>query len=63
MKKFKCEDMMCMHCVGRIQKGLEDAGIAHSVDLDTKTVTVNEDGDGAKAAEILDDLGFTPVEL
>ncbi|MEY8338359.1 heavy-metal-associated domain-containing protein [Lachnospiraceae bacterium 62-35] len=63
MKQFKCEDMMCMHCVGRIDKGLEAENISHGVDLDTKTVTIHEDSEAKKAAEILDDLGFTPVEI
>ncbi|RGY95696.1 heavy metal-associated domain-containing protein [Clostridium sp. AM58-1XD] len=63
MKKFRCEEMMCANCVARINKGLEAENIGHSVDLDTKTVTVNEDGEAAKAAEVLDDLGFTPAEI
>ena len=63
MKKFKCEDMMCGHCVARIEEGLKGAGISHSVSLEEKSVTVNEDKDCEKAAQILDDLGFTPVEI
>ena len=62
MKTFKCEEMMCMHCVSRIDNGLKEANIGHSVDLDAKTVTINEDGEAAKAVEILDDLGFSAVE-
>ena len=62
MKKFKCEEMMCGHCVSRIDTALTEANIKHQVDLDSKTVTIEEDGCVAEAAEILDDLGFTPVE-
>lgn len=63
MKTFKCEEMMCGHCVSRIDTALTEAKIDHSVNLDSKTVTVEGcDNCAAKAAEILDDLGFTPVE-
>lgn len=63
MKVFKCEEMMCDHCVSRINKALDEAKIGHSVDLGTKTVTVEGgDEDAKNAAEILDDLGFTPAE-
>lgn len=61
MKKFKCEEMMCEHCVSRIDGALNEAGISHQVDLATKTVTIEEKE--SQAAEILDDLGFTPVEI
>lgn len=62
MKTYHCEEMMCNGCVGRIEKGLDQAGISHKVDLESKTVTINEDGSCQKAVEILDDLGFSPVE-
>lgn len=64
MKKFKCEEMMCDHCVSRIHSALEDAGIGHEVDLASKTVSI--EGDAARikeAVELLDDLGFSAVEL
>ena len=64
MKTFKCEEMMCDHCVSRINTALNEAKIAHSVDLASKTVTIEHEAeDAAKAAEILDDLGFTPAEM
>lgn len=64
MTTFKCEDMMCNHCVSRIDAALEEAKLEHSIDLETKTVTI-EGGEGcaAKAAGILDDLGFSPVAV
>ena len=64
MKTFKCEEMMCGGCVNRIKKGLDGAGIKNTVDLSVKTVTVDGDTDAeARAVEILDDLGFTAVEV
>ena len=64
MKTYKCEEMMFNGCVSRIDKALTEAEIKHTVSLEDKTVTI----DGCahcetKAVEILDDLGFTPVEL
>ncbi|MCI8512198.1 MAG: heavy-metal-associated domain-containing protein [Lachnospiraceae bacterium] len=60
MKTYKCEEMMCEGCVARIDKALTAASIGHTVDLATKTVTV--EGKEAEAVEILDDLGFSAVE-
>lgn len=61
MKKFRCEEMMCGNCVARIEKALEAAGIEHKVELGEKTVTV-EDCE-AKAVELLEDMGFSAVEI
>lgn len=64
MKTYKCEEMMCDGCVNRIKKGLDAADIKNTVDLASKTVTI--DGCAScesKAVEILDDLGFTAVEV
>ncbi|MGL5435273.1 MAG: heavy-metal-associated domain-containing protein [Lachnospiraceae bacterium] len=64
MKVFKCEEMMCDHCVSRIGNALTEAGLDHKVSLADKTVTVEGcESCFKKAAEILDDLGFTPVEM
>jgi len=64
MKKFLCEEMMCDHCVSRIHNALEKAGIGHEVDLASKTVSVDGDETRVKeAVEILDDLGFSAVEV
>lgn len=63
MKTFKCEEMMCDHCVSRIHNALEEASVKHSVDLGSKTVTIDGDDSVVKnAVEILDDLGFSAVE-
>ena len=63
MKKWKCEEIMCGHCVSRIDTALTEANIAHQVDLDNKTATIEENARMTEAVEILDDLGFTPVEV
>lgn len=64
MKKFKCEEIMCNNCVSRIDKALSEAEIDHQVDLDTKTVTINGcEHCEKKAVEILDDLGFSAIEV
>lgn len=60
MTTLNVKEMSCGHCVERIGKALEAAGIAHSIDLGTKTVTV----DGCencvkKAIAELDEIGFT----
>lgn len=63
MKKYKCGEMMCEGCVNRIKKGLSGADIKNTVDLETKTVTIEGGAEcEAMAVEILDDLGFTAVE-
>lgn len=63
MKTFKCEEMMCGHCVSRIDFALNEAGIEHQIDLESKTVALSEDDKVEEAKEILDDLGFTPAEV
>jgi len=64
MKIFKCEEIMCEGCVNRIKKGLDTAGIQNIVDLSEKTVTIEGSAScEAKALEILEDLGFSAVEV
>ena len=64
MKKFKCEEIMCNGCVGRIEKALTESGIGHKVDLAEKTVFLEGDESTIqKAVELLDDLGFSAVEM
>lgn len=60
MTTLNVKEMSCSHCVSRIDNALNEAGIAHKVDLDSKTVTV--DGDESvvnRAIDELDDIGFT----
>ena len=57
--KISVSNMNCEKCVQRIENALNETGIKYSVDLNTKTVTV----DGCEkclntALTELDDLGF-----
>lgn len=64
MKKFKCEEMMCNHCVSRIDMALTEAKIDHTIELESKTVTIEGCEQCEKSAvQILDDLGYTPIEM
>lgn len=63
MKQFKCEEIMCEGCAARISKALTGANILHQVNLEAKTVTIQDDKEAAKAVEILDDLGYRAVEI
>ena len=62
MITYKVEEMSCNHCVSRIEKALMEAGIKHKVSLENKTVAIeDEQNNGEKAVEILDDLGFSAI--
>lgn len=54
-------DMHCPKCVERISNALTEAGIEFQVDLETKTVSVDE-SKVELAIEELDDLGFDAVQ-
>ena len=62
MMKLNVKEMSCNHCVGRIDKVLSEAGIAHSIDLDSKTVTIEDDSKVEIAIEEMDDIGFTATK-
>lgn len=62
LHKISVPDMHCENCVKRINNALKETGIKYSVDLASKTVTV----DGCEhclqtALTELEDLGFTPA--
>ena len=60
MKLFSCPEMMCDHCVSRINTALTGAGIEHEIDLAAKTVSIGgSESEVSKAVELLDDLGFS----
>lgn len=64
MAVLKAEDMMCDHCVERIKNGLEGVGIEAKVNLNEKTVTIDDDDAVVdKAKEVLGDLGFFAEEI
>lgn len=61
LHKIQVPDMHCENCVKRINNALSEAGIKFSVELDTKTVTVDGCEHCLKTAlGELEDLGFTP---
>lgn len=49
--------MSCKHCVQRISDALKAAGIKFAVDLENKTVSV-EEGKENEAVSELEDLGY-----
>ena len=57
MTKLYVPTMHCNHCVERIKKALDAAGISCEADLDTKTVKIFSDN-VKDAIAILDDIGF-----
>ncbi|MFI3324840.1 MAG: heavy-metal-associated domain-containing protein [Clostridia bacterium] len=60
MRILKVEDMHCPVCVKRISNALTQADIKFEVDLESKTVSV-EEGKVEQAIEELDDLGFEAI--
>lgn len=57
MVVLKVEDMHCQNCVKRISNVLTEEGIKFKIDLDTKTVEV-EESKVEQAVESMSDLGF-----
>lgn len=58
---LKVENMHCSKCVERITKALESAKIKSNVNLNDKTVEV-DDKDAIRAISELDDIGFDATE-
>lgn len=54
--KIKVSDMMCKHCVARIDKALDN--IDHTISLENKEVEVKEE-DYQKAVELIKNAGYT----
>ena len=60
MKTVYVPEMMCQNCVRRITEALTEAKLDFTVDLDTKTVSINGCENCLKTAiSELDDLGFS----
>ena len=60
MKTIYVPEMMCQNCVRRITEALTEAKLSFTVDLDTKTVSINGCENCLKTAiNELDDLGFS----
>ncbi len=57
-KAFEVADMACQHCVGRIKKALDAAGVTdYEVVLETREVRV-EESQAAAAVSALSDAGY-----
>ena len=61
MVTLKSEDIHCEGCMERIDKAFTEAGIAHEISLEEKTVKA--DCGAEQAIELLDDLGFEAVQI
>ena len=63
-KTIKIEGMHCSHCSARVEKTLENLGIAAKVDLAGKCAVV-EGKDIADSAlrEAVEDLGFEVISI
>lgn len=44
MIKLYVEGMMCQHCAKRVNKALEAIGCKAEINLDDKSVVINQDG-------------------
>lgn len=58
MRTFKIEGMMCMHCVGRVTKALEELGLKAKVDLGSGTATVEGDASDADIIAAVEKAGY-----
>ena len=60
MKTVYVPEMMCQNCVRRITEALTEAKLDFTVDLDTKTLSINGCENCLQTAiNELDDLGFS----
>lgn len=62
---FSVPDMSCGHCKSHIESALQEWGKASSwtVNLETKTVEVESTEPACMIARIIQDEGYTPVEI
>lgn len=61
MKTISVPDMMCENCVKRITSALTAAGLAFTVSLEGKIVSLEGDDAQVKTAvSELEELGFSP---
>jgi len=64
LHKISVPDMHCENCVKRINNALNETGIKFTVELESKTVTVDGCEHCLKTAlGELEDLGFTPETI
>lgn len=60
MKILKVEEMHCENCVRRISFSFEAEGLKFEINLEERTVSVEEDKVDL-AIDLLDDLGFSTL--
>lgn len=63
MKKVKIDGMMCMHCVGNMEKAFSGAGIDAKVSLEGKCAEVDASIPDEKLKQIVEDAGYTFVGI
>lgn len=59
MKEIHVTDMKCIHCQEKIEKALKRKGIKSTIDLENKTVSV-EEKDVPTAVDCISSAGYTP---
>jgi len=63
MKKVKIDGMMCMHCVGSMEKAFSEAGIEAKVSLEGKCAEVDASIPDEKLKEIVEGAGYTFIGI
>lgn len=63
MKKVKIDGMMCMHCVGSMEKAFSEAGIEAEVSLEGKCAMVDSAIPDEKLKEIVEGAGYSFVGI
>lgn len=60
MLKLNVPDMTCSHCAGTVTKAVEsvDSGAAVTIDLPSKTVSIETAADLAKISKALEAAGY-----
>lgn len=58
MRTFEIKGMMCMHCVGRVQKALEGLGLKAVVDLNSGIAKVEGDATDEQIVAAVKDAGY-----
>ncbi len=57
-KKILVKDMQCVHCQSKIKNGLLQNGVNADVNLNEKSVLIEEE-DYELAKSVIEDLGYT----
>lgn len=60
MQNFIVNDMSCGHCVAALHKAFQQAMPEAKVEIDLARHTVSVDGNGAAAAAVIREAGYTP---